>query len=346
MKFFFSSYFNPDFESFSEYIEAALKKLGHEVLIFDWYKFFFPGRARQKLPFLQSLEIKRINNALLKKVKKFRPDIVLIAGGFTINSDTINAIKQLENITTINWSADYPRNFEYHIETGPYFDYLFTSAADGLKNYRKRGHKNGHWLPFACDADIHKPIDVSEKEREKYSCDVCFVGSNYPERVAILEKLSGFNLGIWGIGWDKLPSNSPLKQHIRGGVSRPEEWTKIYSCSKIVLNILSLKLDGAIDLVDPEYGHIANTRVFEALGCGAFQLVELKSDVIKLFKTGDHLVCYEDSNQLIKLIKYYLNNPEDRKRIANNGRRIAIEKHTYQHRINEILSTISNNQIH
>ena len=284
--------------------------------------------------------------ALLNKAKKFRPDIVLIAGGITIYPDTITAIKELGNITTINWSADYPRNFDYHIKAGPYYDYLFTSSMDGLKKYQENGHVNGHFLPFACDPQIHKPIDVSEEERKKYSSDVCFVGSNYPERLSVLEKLSGMDLGIWGIGWDRLPVDSPLRQHIRGGVLKPEEWTKVYNCSKIVLNILSIKLDGAIELADPKYGHIANTKVFEILSCGALQLVERKSDVIKLFKPGKHLVCYEDSNELIELIEYYLNNPTDRQKISNNGRRIAHEKHTYLHRLEEMLSLINQNPIY
>ena len=72
MKIFFSSYYNPNFESFSEYLEEAIKKLGHEVVIFDWYKFLFPGRVRRKLPLLQSLEINIINRALLNKINKFR----------------------------------------------------------------------------------------------------------------------------------------------------------------------------------------------------------------------------------------------------------------------------------
>jgi len=283
---------------------------------------------------------------LLHKVKKFRPDIVLIAGGFTIYPETITAIKRLGNVITINWSADYPRNFEYHIKAGPSYDFLFTSATDGLRKYQGKGYVNGYFLPFACDSQIHKPINVSEEERKKYSCDVAFVGSNYPERVSILEKLSGLDLGIWGIGWDGLPADSPLKQHIRGGVLKPEQWTKVYSSSKIVLNILSIKLAGGIELEDSKYGHIANTKVFEILGCGALQLVERKSDVIKLFKPGKHLVCFEGCNQLIELIEYYLNNPVDRERIADNGRRIAHGKHTYLHRFEEMLSLINQNPIH
>jgi spore maturation protein CgeB len=340
MRVLFSSYYNPNFESFSEYVEEALKRLGHEVAIFDWKKFLLPGRVRQKLAFSQSLEVNRINRALLKRVKKFGPDLLLVAGGFTINPETVAAIKKMGNVTTINWSADYPGNFEYHIKVGPYYDFLFSSSTDGLKKYREKGHVNGHFLPFACDPLFHKTINVTEEERKNYACDICFVGSNYPERVAILEKLSGFDLGIWGIGWNRLSEDSRLKPYIRGGVLKPDEWVKVYNCSKIVLNILSVNIDGTIELADPKYGHIANTKVFEILGCGAFQLVETKSDVIKMFDPGKHLVCYEDSNQLVELIKYYLDNPVERKKIADHGRHVAYEKHTYEHRIKEIFSVV------
>jgi len=346
MKVLFSSYHNPNFGSMTESIEKTIINMGFQLEIFDWYRFLIPGRLRERIPLLHRLDINRINRTLIRKVQNFQPDILIVAGGVTIYPETIKEIKNLTNVVAANWIADYPRNFDRQLKACIHYDHFFVSGNDALAKYRETGRKNGHWLPFACDPEIHKPVDISNEDKRKYGCDICFVGSNYPERVSILEKLSGLDLGIWGIGWDRLPVDSPLRQHVRGGVLQPEEWTKVYNCSKIVLNILSIKLDGAIELADPKYGHIANTKVFEILGCGAFQLVETKSDVVKLFKPGKHLVCYEDSGELVQQIEYYLNNPVDRELIADNGRRIAHEEHTYQHRLEEMFSYINQDPIH
>lgn len=41
-----------------------------------------------------------------------------------------------------------------------------------------------------------------------------------------------------------------------------------------------------------------------------------------------------------ELIKYYLNHPQERKEIAQKGHSEVLEKHTYAHRINELLKAI------
>ena len=332
--------------SMTECIERAITDMGHTMEIFDWYKFIIPGRLRERISFLNSWDVKRINRDLIQQVKRFKPDMLLVAGGFTIYPKTILAIRSLVNVVTVNWIADYPRNFDFHLKAGPYYDYFFTSGTDALEKYREAGNKNGYWLPFACHPEIHKPLTLTEEEKEKYGTDICFVGSNYPERIEILEKLSDFDFGIWGIGWEKLQKDSPLKRLIRGGIVGPDEWVKIFNASKIVLNITPRKLlikEAYIDEMDEKDFRMCNTRVFEILGCGAFQLIDAKADAMTLFEDRKHLVFYKNVDELINLAKLYLHNPEERKRIAENGRQIALEKHTYKHRIEEILSIIGQN---
>ena len=158
-----------------------------------------------------------------------------------------------------------------------------------------------------------------------------------------MEHLTSFNLGIWGIGWDSLPVNSPLKPFIKGGVVRPAEWVKIYNASKIVLNI-SLQ-----EVVEDEANYqrgggnalsMCNTKFFEILGCGRLQVADAVADGLTLFSHNEHLVYYRNGSELFELTRYYLEHEEERERIAQNGRRIALKKHTYEQRIKEMLSII------
>jgi len=321
----------------SEYIERAIVEIGYAIDIHDWYKMVIPGRIRDRLPFLNSWDLKRINVDLIHRVKKSKPDILIVSGGWTIYPKTISKIRNLGNIITVNWIADYPRMFDVHLKTGPYYNYFFTSSSDALRRYKDAGYENGYWLPFACDPGIQRPLQLTVEEREKYGNDICFVGSMYSERVEVLECLCDFDLGIWGLGWERLAKNSPLRKFIRGGVVKPEEWVKIYNSSKIGLNIVTDFLH-----LNPEKRKLgfANMRVFEILGCGAFQIIDKKRDVLALFNPNEHLVVYENIDDLKSLILYYLKNEDERKRIAENGKRIALEKHTYKHRIEEMFAII------
>ena len=57
-----------------------------------------------------------------------------------------------------------------------------------------------------------------------------------------------------------------------------------------------------------------NPRVFEALSCGAFIVIEKQKDVLLLFKHEKHLVSFENAEDLKVKILYYLNNEDERKK--------------------------------
>ena len=343
MKIFFSGYYNPRFESITESVEGTMRDMGHVVETFDCNKFIMPGRVRDKFPFLHRLDLKRINRRLLELVKKFKPDMLFVLGGYYLFPETIVEVKNMGNIDTVNWVADYPLGFDVQMRTGAYYDYFFTSGTDGLQKYKESGKQNGHWLPFGCYPKVHRPLILTEEEKDKYGCDVCFVGSNYPERIKILEKLSDFDLGIWGIGWERLPIESSLSPLVRGGIVRPLEWVKVFKASKIVLNI-NPRRESMKDLYNRNAKgqdfRMCNTRAFEVLACGAFQIMNAQADAMTLFGDKKHIVFYRDTEELISLVKYYLANPEERKVIAEEGRKEVLRKHTYRHRIEEILSII------
>ncbi len=84
----------------------------------------------------------------------------------------------------------------------------------------------------------------------------------------------------------------------------------------------------------------ASPRVFETLACGGFQIVDSKKDVVALFNSGEHLVCFKKICEVKGLVKEYLGNHQKRMEIANKGRNEVIAKHTWVHRIEEMLKAI------
>ncbi|MBU1853377.1 MAG: glycosyltransferase [Candidatus Omnitrophica bacterium] len=331
MRILFSSNKNPGFITITEYIEKALKKIC-ETTFFENRAFIIPGRIRKAVRFLDRADLKRINGNLVSAVKRYKPDIFLEVGGHRIFADTVVEIKK-QGIKTALWTVDPPRDFEPIIKVAPYYDFVFNGGSEAGNLLRPYNIKNIHFLPFACDPDFHKPVDVSTKEKEYYGNDIVFVGSFYENRMRILGQVSDFDIGIWGPGWEKIPRTALIKKCIRhtGGVE-PEEWKKIYSSCKIAIAIHYQ--DGRI----PCYQ--ASPRVYEALACGCFLLSDNQKDVGMLFNKGEHLDIFRDGRELRAKIDYYLKHPEMRKGIAHRGYREVIERHSYNHRINEMLNII------
>ena len=87
----------------------------------------------------------------------------------------------------------------------------------------------------------------------------------------------------------------------------------------------------------PQMEELCNSRVFELLGCGAFQLVDAKKDVRLLFRSGRELVFFDNEKQMLERVRYYLDHPDERAAVARRAREAALAAHTYRHRLAELL---------
>ena len=338
MKVLFSSNKNPNFKTFSDYIEKAFRENECETRFFENRDFLIPGRIRDSLNLLDRWDLRRINRRLVESVRLFKPDIFVEAGGWNILPSTVKELKNM-GITTALWTVDPPRIFKAIEEAAPFYDFVFTQGSEACEILKSFDVKNLYWLPFACDPDFHRPVELTPEDVERYGCDISFVGSGwediYPFRRSLLEGLADFNLGIWGPGWDGLPDSSPIKRYVRGGHVIPEEWAKIYSASKIVFQSHYKDPEGKI----PCYQ--ASPRVYEALACGGFLVVDGQKDILRLFKSGKDLVVFKDAKELREIVEYYLKHPEERKKIAETGRKSVINIHTYKDRVRYLLDTVS-----
>lgn len=342
MKVLFSSNKNPHFETFTEYIEKAFRKNGCETLFFENRDFVIPGRIRDRASFLHHWDVQRLNKRLISIAQTYKPDLFLEAGGWNIVPKTVDALREM-NIKTALWTIDAPRIFEPIREAAPHYDFVFTGGSEAYELLDDLHIKYLRWLPFACDSDFHKPVELSTEEMQRYGCDICFVGSGgelYPQRRRFLESLIDFDLGIWGPGWDTLSPHSPLKKFIRGEKIKSEVWVKIFSASKIVFHAHYRDPSGNISCYQ------AAPRVYEALACGSFLVVDRQRDVQRLFNPGEDLAVFNSVDELREIITYYLDHPDEAHTIAKRGRKKVLENHTYGHRIREILRTVMGESNH
>ena len=345
MNILFSSNINPHFETCTDYIVKAFGETGCKTIFFENRAFVLPGRLRNRFVSLQNWDLRRINKILLDKAVEFRPQIYIEVGGGNILPETIEKFKSM-GITTVLWTVDpphtSPHTFKAIVKASLHYDFVFCQGTEAVQILKEYNIKNIHWLPFACDPDFHKPVELSPSEKKEYKTDICFIGSwnpikstyGYGKRQAALECLTDYDLGIWGPGWKDLPLESSLKEFIRGYHTKPEEWVKIYSATRIAITIHPHDKEGKV----PCYQ--ASPKVFEALACGAFLVVDDQRDILNLFESGNHLVVYHNHKELREIISYYLCHPDEARKIAQQGRKNVLENHTYKHRIEGMLRIV------
>jgi hypothetical protein len=188
------------------------------------------------------------------------------------------------------------------------FDFVFvTFNKPHLQLFVEAGCRRVFWSPAACDPEAHGKIP-SDK-----IYPVSFVGGTstlHTDRVKLLRFLLQQGIDL----------------HIDSRVL--QDMALIFSRSKIVLNTT---------IADD-----VNMRVFEALASGSLVLtnrLSRESGLEELFVDRKHLVLYDPDN-VLDLIRYYLDHAEEREQVAATGYDEALSKHTYEHRVEQILETV------
>ena len=163
------------------------------------------------------------------------------------------------------------------------------------------------WMNVGCDPEIHKRLDVERKY------DIGFVGNDggIPRKFYLQEIR------------ERYPNSFIGRADYR-------EISPVYSASKIGFSF-------AIR------GKGFTMRNYEIMSCGAMLLMKrLRDDSAE--RTGfidkKHLVIFDGPEDLFRLIDYYLKNEKERKQIAENGYNIITEKHTYKHRLAEMVDIV------
>lgn len=333
MRILLSGHHNPRFVTVTEYIERAILRLGHRLVVFEDRRHLFPGRLRRRWALLQRLSIAAINRALLRLVERTRPDLILVTGGHRITRRALDPLNR-RGVPVVLWTTDPLKATDIVPQTAPHYRAVFCQGSDAVESLRAAGVSGARRLPMACDPEIHRPVALSEEERRHLGSPLVFVGSHYPLRAALLRRLTSYGLSIWGPGWDALDTGDPLRRCVRGPGIGPARWVRIYSAAQVVLSIHYCSEDARF----PVYQ--ASPRVFEALACGAFLLTDRQPDVLSLFRDGEHLASFSDGEELQRQILYYLSHPGERRRIAAAGRREVLSRHTYVHRIEELLGCL------
>ena len=86
-----------------------------------------------------------------------------------------------------------------------------------------------------------------------------------------------------------------------------------------------------------------NYRTFETCGCKTFLLTNYSPNLEKLFDIGKELITYNNLSEVDDLVKYYLENEDERNKIAEAGYLRVKSEHTYYHRAKKLIEIINEN---
>ena len=255
---------------------------------------------------------KLFNNKILNTIKNFSPDTVIFGHVFNIDQKIFDYCKT-NNIKTANWFIDsISSEFLNNKKRNLFFDLInkvdktFLTSSPEL--FRKLNfYKKLKFIPNPVD----NSIDIYENYKHGiHEYDIFFAISHGQNRVILKHGKKDERENVFNYISDKL-SNYKIASF--GMNSVEPVWGSNYfyhlSRSKIALNISR----GSYQK------YYSSDRISSLIGNGLLVFIDDKTKLHKFLKNKKHVVYFKNKEDLVKKIKYYLNNDKLRQKIARTG---------------------------
>ena len=332
-------------DQFGYHISDTLRDMGHQTIEFEptlKYKYYSSTLLRRIDQISNSLANEFINIEAFRSIRKKRLnkiltenkiDFIIVTHDFLYPDET-KLLKDMTKSPLILWFPDAIINFNKAMFIVSGYDFLFFKDPYIVLTLRNDYDiKNVFYLPECCNPKYHKPIPLSTKDYEEYKSEITTFGNPHALRMYFFRRLKEYNVRIWGYIPPIWIKNMDYKKLFTGKYVVYEEKAKAVLSSKIVINSLH-----PAEIVG------INARAFEVAGIGGFQMIHWRPGLSQFFDDQKEIVTFKSFNELKRKIDYYLDNENERKKIAECGQRRAHIEHTYQLRIQLMLDTVFNNK--
>jgi len=257
-------------------------------------------------PVVDSLAIGAFDVARWAERAGFRPDALLFVEGGTRRIFPCG-MEDLDCVTAF-YSLDPHLHLRQHLRLAKLFDVTFVAHLQFISHFRDG---EVHWLPAAIvDPRLRAPAKGAR------DIEVAHIGSEnrelHPERVRLLDLIRSRYRNTF-IG--------------RADLSKIGE---IYGRAKVVFNH-SVRAE-------------VNIRYFEAMGAGAVLVTDRaprETGVEQLFSPGEDFLEYHDDASMLSAIDSVLGDESKRESMGSRAQRHILANHTYRHRAEKILETLS-----
>lgn len=305
----------PDFYDSCNYFERRISKLGFKN---------FERNYNQNL----ILELEKL-------CKSFNPDFILVLNGMNI---PVQIQKFLSRYKIILWLWDSMKNNTRLQNFVNCADKIFCFEYDDIKYLQEKYNLSAQYLPLGADTKIFSP-----NENLTSDIDISFIGTASKLRIKILEKVceqaikENWTVQIGGHFYDSKHfwkkylfglKNSAFAKFLDNRYYNPQEAANLYRRSKICLNINTVQHKSL------------SPRTFEICATKSFQLMNSGQNSCGLMNLETDLATFDDEEDLIEKISFYLANEDLREKIALAGYNSVMKNCTIKKSVEKILANV------
>lgn len=259
---------------------------------------------------------------LLKSaVESWRPDLLFMVPFHPDRDPCREAVGEITAATetaTLAWMCDDHWRFEdYSSGWAGHLDWVVTTDPDAPARYAALGYGARVLLSqWAVNQRLYRPTYSGR------DIPVSFVGQPHGDRPAVIEALrrAGIQVALFGHGWGPGTGRLPFQRMI-----------EVFSRSRINLNLANASSGSPRQI---------KGRNFEVPGCGGFLLSEAVPHLERYFEPGREAALYRDVDELVRLVRHYLSEEQERAAVACRGYARCLREHTWDHRFQALFEAI------
>jgi hypothetical protein len=182
-----------------------------------------------------------------------------------------------------------------------------------------------HYFPFGASPLFHRPGVISPRDRLRYTSEVAFIGTCYPERCELVRYLNARlaqPVRVWGRGWRRcrgVCAQGPLSL---------AETLKVYACSAISLNLHHRDTNNG-----------CNMKFYEIPAAGGFQICDRQAFMSET-ALGAATVSCRSVAEIADSIARYLASPHERRRITEQTTALVYAHESYPARFQTLMESL------
>ena len=270
--------------------------------------------------------------------RTWKPTLVvaLVCFGNYLRAETLDDVAKSCGAKRVGWLMDNPVLWdEPFLRSLRSYDHVFAVDHSWAHLAQLYTSREVGFLPCGAEPSRHHPVDRDRVPNELRS-RLLFVGTSYHGttagefRATILDNVADLDLKIFGDGgWSGIGKRFPrLAAAFQGRPLTTGE-----------LNAASCGADIVINIHHPQFNAGTSLRTFAVAGAGAFQIVDWRPTVDRLFTEGTEIVTYKSGAELRRACEYFLDHADERRRISEAALRRVLAEHLYEHRVRTIMET-------
>ncbi len=284
-----------------------------------------------------------------EQMDAFHPDLVFIESAWSGKDNswfrkidrgsreisTLAGYCRARKIPIVFWNKEDPVSTSPFFATAKLCDYIFTTDADCLIQYKHVvGHNRVYHLHFAAQPKLHNPIETYERIGK-----ICFAGAyypRYPDRLrvmedftAVFEQRDGIDIYDRNYGDPNSPHAFPARYapYILGKLE-PTEIDRAYKGYRYGMNLNSISQSQTMFA----------RRVFELLASNTVVVGNYARGVKNYF--GELTICTDSAQTLTDQLDTYCSDETTYRKYRLLGLRKVLKEHLYEDRLDRIVQTV------